>query len=102
MPDALNLPSRLKRVYKGSRYSKEWQSIRKSKLEACNYKCECEGGCDQRATQVHHLRYSDKGSNPYKDVPLQDLQALCRWCHMAVGDRVSVLEFPDCCKSLPR
>ena len=57
--------------------SPEWKTKRKEKLESCQYKCECEGGCYREATQIHHLHYDTLGSEN-----LEDLQALCAKCHM--------------------
>ena len=57
--------------------SPEWEAKRKEKLESCQYKCECEGGCHRQATQIHHLHYDTLGNED-----LQDLQALCAKCHM--------------------
>ena len=58
--------------------SPEWQAKRQEKLESCQHKCECEGGCYREATQIHHLHYETLGNED-----LQDLQALCAKCHMA-------------------
>ena len=58
--------------------SPEWQAKRQDKLESCQHKCECEGGCYREATQIHHLHYETLGNED-----LQDLQALCAKCHMA-------------------
>ena len=57
--------------------SPEWESKRQEKLESCQYKCQCEGGCHRQATQIHHLHYDTLGNES-----LQDLQALCAKCHM--------------------
>ena len=57
--------------------SKAWKEKRQTKLDACNGKCECEGGCTREATQVHHLHYDSLGNES-----LDDLQALCPKCHM--------------------
>ncbi|MDE0636585.1 MAG: HNH endonuclease signature motif containing protein [Candidatus Poribacteria bacterium] len=57
--------------------SKEWKAKRQEKLEACDHKCECEGGCYRKATQIHHLHYDTLG-----DESMEDLQALCPKCHM--------------------
>ena len=58
-------------------HSKEWKVKRQEKLEACNHRCECEGGCYRKATQIHHLHYDTLG-----DESMEDLQALCPKCHM--------------------
>ena len=57
--------------------SKEWKAKRQEKLETCNHKCECEGGCYRKGTQIHHLHYDTLG-----DESMEDLQALCPKCHM--------------------
>ena len=57
--------------------SKEWKAKREEKLEACDHKCECEGGCYRKATQIHHLHYDTLGAES-----MEDLQALCPKCHM--------------------
>ena len=56
--------------------SKEWKAKRQKKLEACDHKCECEGGCYRKATQIHHLHYDTLGKES-----MEDLQALCPKCH---------------------
>ena len=60
--------------------SPEWEAKRQEKLESCQYKCECEGGCHRQATQIHHLHYDTLGNES-----LQDLQALCQ-SHSIVGE----------------
>ena len=45
--------------------SKEWKAKRQEKLEACDHKCECEGGCYRTATQIHHLHYDTLGVRKY-------------------------------------
>lgn len=63
--------------YKAYMRSSQWKEKRHAKLEACNSKCECEGGCTRQATQVHHLHYDTLGNES-----MDDLQALCPKCHM--------------------
>ncbi len=63
--------------YKKYVKSDEWKAKRQAKLEDCQYKCECEGGCSRQATQVHHLHYDTLGNESFGD-----LQALCPKCHM--------------------
>ena len=63
--------------YKKYVRSKEWKAKRQEKLEACDHKCECEGGCYRKATQVHHLHYDTLGEER-----IEDLQALCPKRHM--------------------
>ena len=46
-------------------------------MEVCDHKCECEGGCYRKATQIHHLHYDTLGEES-----MEDLQALCPKCHM--------------------
>ena len=69
--------------YKAYMRSDEWKALREKKLEACQHKCECEGGCCREATQVHHLHYETLGNES-----LQDLQALCAKCHMSKSSKV--------------
>ena len=63
--------------------SSEWKEKRKAKLEACQSKCECEGGCVREATQVHHLHYDTLGNES-----MADLQPLCSKCHMSKSSKV--------------
>ena len=58
--------------------SPEWKAKRQEKLDSCQQKCECEGGCCREASQIHHLHYDTLGNES-----LEDLQALCAKCHMA-------------------
>lgn len=67
--------------YKKYMRSKEWKAKRQEKLEVCDHKCECEGGCYRKATQVHHLHYDTLGEES-----MEDLQALCPKCHMQKSD----------------
>ena len=57
--------------YKTYMRSIGWKEKRQAKLEACNSKCECKGGCTRQATQVHHLHYNTLGNES-----MEDLQAL--------------------------
>lgn len=84
--------------YKAYMRSDEWKALREKKLEACQHKCECEGGCYREATQIHHLHYETLG-----DESFEDLQALCAKCHMK---KSNVRGFygnvvMDCCQHLP-
>ena len=79
--------------------SKEWDAKRQEKLEACNHRCECEGGCYRKATQIHHLHYDTLGNES-----MEDLQALCPKCHMK---KSGVREFYGsvpryCCQTEPK
>ena len=69
--------------YKAYIRSSEWKEKRKTKLEVCNFKCECEGGCVREAKQVHHLHYDTLGNES-----MEDLQALCPKCHMSKSSKV--------------
>ena len=69
--------------YKTYMRSDEWKALREKKLEACQRKCECEGGCCREATQVHHYHYDTLGKES-----LEDLQALCAKCHMSKSSKV--------------
>ena len=69
--------------YKTYIKSSEWKEKRKTKLEACQNKCECEGGCIRSATQVHHRHYETLGNES-----MEDLQALCAKCHMSKSPKV--------------
>ena len=53
--------------YKKYMRSKEWKAKRQEKLEACDHKCEYEGGCYRKATQVHHLHYDTLGEESMED-----------------------------------
>lgn len=66
--------------YKKYIQSDEWKAKRQAKLEDCQYKCECEGGCTREATQIHHLHYDTLGHET-----MDDLQALCPKCHMKIS-----------------
>ena len=84
--------------YKAYMRSDEWKALREKKLEACQHKCECEGGCYREATQIHHYHYETLG-----DESFEDLQALCAKCHMK---KSNVRGFygnvvMDCCQHLP-
>ena len=63
--------------------SLEWKEKRKTKLEDCKFKCECEGGCVRVAIIVHHLHHYTLG---YES--MEDLQALCSNCYMAKISKV--------------
>ena len=78
--------------------SKEWKAKRQEKLEACDHKCECEGGCYRKATQIHHLHYDTLGEES-----MEDLQALCPKCHMQKsGVRGFYGDVPrSCCQTEP-
>ena len=78
--------------------SKEWKAKRQEKLEACDHKCECEGGCYRKATQIHHLHYDTLGEES-----MEDLQALCPKCHMKKsGVRGFYGNVPrSCCQTEP-
>ena len=78
--------------------SKEWKAKRQDKLEACDHKCECEGGCYRKATQIHHLHYDTLGEES-----MDDLQALCPKCHMQKsGVRGFYGDVPRfCCQTEP-
>lgn len=81
--------------YKTYMRSSEWKEKRKAKLETCNSKCECEGGCVREATQVHHLHYDTLGNEN-----MEDLQALCSKCHMSKSSKVRNFygnPVRDCC-----
>ena len=69
--------------YKKYIKSQEWKEKRQAKLETCDFKCECEGGCVREATQIHHLHYDTLGNER-----IEDLQALCAKCHMSKSSKV--------------
>ena len=84
--------------YKKYVKSDKWKNKRRTKLEDCQYKCECEGGCSRQATQVHHLHYDTLGNESF-----EDLQALCPKCHMK---KHNLRNFygnvsRDCCQKSP-
>ena len=84
--------------YKKYMRSKEWKAKRREKLDACDHKCECEGGCYRKATQIHHLHYDTLGEES-----TEDLQALCPKCHMQKsGVRGFYGDVPRfCCQTEP-
>ncbi len=55
--------------------SPEWAQRRRGALARARYRCE--RGCGLRATEVNHKTYSRLGRER-----ADDLEALCRWCHM--------------------
>ena len=69
--------------YKKYIKSQEWKEKRQAELEACDFKCECDGGCIREATQIHHLHYDTLGNES-----MEDLQALCAKCHMSKSSKV--------------
>lgn len=75
--------------------SPEWKAKRQEKLDSCQHKCECEGGCCREATQIHHLHYDTLGNES-----LDDLQALCPKCHMAKSNVKNFYgnSIRDCCQ----
>ena len=54
-----------------------WEALRYQALNRAGYICEL---CGAKATEVHHKTYPDDFA---KD-SLDNLQALCRVCHMAI------------------
>lgn len=68
--------------YLGYLESSKWTAKRHEKLVSVNYTCE-ECGYNRETCfpeiplDVHHLTYDNLG-----DEPMQDLQVLCRQCHM--------------------
>jgi len=50
--------------------------------------------CGCRAVDIHHIEARGMGGNPNgdKDVP-ENLQALCRGCHVKYGDKKQHMEF---------
>lgn len=60
-----------------------WQKKRLEILEAADWKCAtCE--CKTKTLHVHHKIYR-KGWQPW-DYPNEDLQALCKDCHLSVSE----------------
>ena len=75
--------------YEGYLMSQRWADKRQQKLEEENYTCEKCGYNPNWSTSpiyvpldVHHLTYDNLG-----DEPLEDLQVLCRSCHMLIHGR---------------
>lgn len=48
--------------------------------------------CDNRAVDIHHINARGMGGSNAKDV-IENLQALCRQCHMFFGDKEQYMEF---------
>jgi hypothetical protein len=61
--------------YDASLVSREWKAIRRRKMEASGYRCEC---CGSKATQVHHRDYRPR---VLTGEDLLALVALCAECH---------------------
>jgi hypothetical protein len=59
--------------------SKDWQCKRYQKLEEIDY---CEECGSTKNLHVHHLTYDN-----FMDEPMEDLQVLCKECHMKVHGR---------------
>ena len=60
--------------------SDHWQEVRKRKLKQAGYKCEACG--EKVKLDIHHLTYERLGKER-----LDDLQALCRDCHVKAEKR---------------
>lgn len=41
--------------------------------------------CESKAVDIHHIEARGMGGSKNKDV-LENLMALCRWCHIEYGD----------------
>lgn len=48
--------------------------------------------CSRKATDIHHINCRGMGGSKDKDV-IENLQALCRSCHMEYGDKKQWMEF---------
>jgi len=50
--------------------------------------------CGNKANDIHHIECRGMGGNPNgdKDVP-ENLQAVCRECHVKFGDQKQYMEF---------
>jgi hypothetical protein len=44
--------------------------------------------CEKKAVDIHHINARGMGGNPLKDKDvIENLQALCRECHISYGDQ---------------
>ncbi len=57
-----------------------WQRVREAALERAGNRCQHCGA--HRELQVHHLRYRDGGRSVLWRERADDLQVLCRGCHV--------------------
>lgn len=48
--------------------------------------------CGSRATDIHHIDCRGMGGSKSKDF-IENLQALCRTCHLVYGDKKQYIEF---------
>ena len=88
----------LKKYNKYNKYigSSAWKRRRKAVLERSKGMCECEGECSNTIDDIHHLVYPEKLGTESIDT----LQGLCKNCHGARHDKLSVLKFNPCCKRI--
>jgi len=48
--------------------------------------------CDKKAVDIHHIECKGMGGSKQKDY-IENLQALCRECHLKYGDKKQYKEF---------
>jgi 5-methylcytosine-specific restriction endonuclease McrA len=48
--------------------------------------------CDNKAVDIHHIEARGMGGSNTKDV-IENLQALCRQCHLDLGDKEQYMQF---------
>ena len=48
--------------------------------------------CDSKAVDIHHIEARGMGGSKTKDT-IENLQALCRQCHIFFGDKEQYLQF---------
>lgn len=66
--------------------SYEWGKKRQQKLDQADGVCE---RCGDKATEVHHLSYRNAGNEP-----LEDLMAICYWCHHQEHGTAPIVDRP--------
>lgn len=48
--------------------------------------------CDRQATDIHHIKARGMGGSKHAD-HIENLQALCRECHVKYGDKKQHVDF---------
>lgn len=74
-----------KSLYLAYLRSKAWQAKRQKVIRRAKYRCERCGIWAGNHFEVHHKTYDNLGAEP-----LEDLEALCRYCHKVEHGYISV------------